>query len=233
MKKLLPLIPLLLIMAVLLLFSCSKQGAENKSYIAKVNGTVITEEMMKEELDSLPEQARAIFMSQGESKELLNMLINQEILYQEAKKKGLDKDKRLQSAIEKFRKISMVKLLLAEEIEGKASVSDGELKNYYDEHKEDFRLNAPGRKENGQIMSFDVVKELVRQRLLSEKQQKVFASYMESLKKNHKIEINEEALGKFSAAEAPTGPPTGAAPEGLAEPESKGPAEEAPAGAGK
>jgi len=213
---------LMLAAALILLVSCQQKAANNKSYVAKVNGTLITEETMEEELSSLPEQARVLFLSQSENKELLNMIINQEILYQEAKKKRLDKDKRLKEAVEKFKKISMVKLLLAEEIEGKAQVSDEELKKYYEENKEEFRLNAPGRKEHGQLMSFDVVKELVRQRLMAEKQQKVFASYMEGLKKKHKVEINEEALKEFGQQEAAP------AEEGAEMPEEKAPETKAP-----
>jgi len=207
--------------ALFLLVSCLEHAANNKEYIAKVDGTKITGERMNEELESLPEQARVLFMSQGETKELLNMIINQEILYQEAKKKDLEKDKRLREALEKFKKISMVKLLIAEEIEGKAQVSDEELKKYYEENKEEFRLNAPGRKEHGQLMSFDVVKELVRQRLVSEKQQKLFASYMDGLKKKYKVEINEAALQEF-------GKEAGPAEEGAEAPGEKAPGTKAP-----
>lgn len=183
---------------ILALFACNQQKTAGKAYVAKIDGTVITEEMMNEEVNALPEQVKMMFMNENGTTALLNELINKEILYKEAKKKGLDKDKRLERAVNEFKKISMVKLLLSQEIESKASVADQDLRKYYDEHKEDFRVRAPGRKENGQIMGFDSVKELIRQRLMAEKQEKVFAAYVDGLKKNYKIEINDEALKKMN-----------------------------------
>lgn len=181
--------------------SCSpgQKAGKEKRYVAKVNNTAITQEQMMEEFESLPEQVRGLFMNEGGAGTLLNELINKELLYQQAKKEGFAADERLKKAVEEFRKISMIKLLLQDKIEKEVQVTDEELKAYYTENKEDFRVNVPGAKGRGELLEFESIKDLLRQRLLAEKQEKAFTAYMKELKDKSKVDINEEALKEINA----------------------------------
>jgi len=60
------------------------------------------------------------------------------MLYQEALKKGLEKTPDFQKKLEEFKKLTLVTELFEKEIMSKANVSDQELKDYYDKHKEEF-----------------------------------------------------------------------------------------------
>ena len=65
---------------------------------------------------------------------ILDRLINTEMLYQEAIKEGLDKDPKLQE----FIRNTLVKQLVAKEIESKAKVTEQAIKDYYEKHKKNF-----------------------------------------------------------------------------------------------
>jgi len=60
------------------------------------------------------------------------------MLYQEALKKGLEKTPDFQKKLDEFKKLTLVTELFEKEIMSKAKVSDQELKDYYDKHKEEF-----------------------------------------------------------------------------------------------
>jgi peptidyl-prolyl cis-trans isomerase C len=171
---------------------------------------------VEEELDALPEQVKPIFLSQG-AETFLNELISKELLYQEAKRQGLDKDKRLKRDMEEFRKVWMVKRLLQEKIEKEAKVPDEEARKYYDANRDDFRVKVPGAG-RAELLSFDAVKDLIKQRLASEKQEKVFTAYIEDLKKAAAVDINEEALKDLSGFAGTANAPVGNQPAGSKRP---------------
>ncbi|MDA8174300.1 MAG: SurA N-terminal domain-containing protein [Nitrospiraceae bacterium] len=193
---------ILALAAMLMLFACSHKAASGPAsqtsasgdYIAKVNGAIITVQDYKEELSAVPEQLRGAIAGEN-GKEFLNQLINKELLYQEAVKKGLDKDPKLAKAIADFKKLQMVRMLVEDQIENKVSVSDQEVKSFYDENKD----KLP--KIKGKTVPFDRVKDQLNQYLLQKKQEKAFNKYMDGLKQAAagKIEINEKALKEASA----------------------------------
>ena len=76
----------------LALISCSKKGVEQKGpFLAKVGNTTITQADYDREFQSLPEYAQQLFTGEQGKEKFLNEIINKEMLYQEALKKGLDK----------------------------------------------------------------------------------------------------------------------------------------------
>lgn len=196
---------LLLLMLVLVALSCKPQGKDaatgkkpgaSATYLAKVNETVITKEMYDEELNSLPEQIKAFFMRQGGGEAFLNEIINKELLYQDAKKKGVENDKRLKQAVEEFKKITMVKIVLQDQVEEKTAMpTPEEIKQYYEENKENFRLKPSSKGKKGDILAFEAVKDLIEQQMVAQRQEQSFNSFMDSLKKSpNKVEINQEEV---------------------------------------
>ncbi|MDA8387177.1 MAG: SurA N-terminal domain-containing protein [Nitrospiraceae bacterium] len=187
-----------------LIVSCAKSANETKSagdstVLATVGNKTITTAMYEDELNNLPPQVRQYFLRQGGSQAFLNEIINKELLYQEAMKEGIDKDKGLKQAVESYKKITMVKMLLQRKIEGASTtVSDADVKNYYDTHKEDFKLKGPGKTEK--VLPFPAIKALIRQHLIEAKQEQAFAEYVNNLKKTAKININERAVQTLQPA---------------------------------
>ena len=69
---------------------------------------------------------------------LENYVITREVLYQEAKKKGLDKNKEIVAKVEDFKRAMVIDALLEEELKGKSEVSEDEIQQYYKENEELF-----------------------------------------------------------------------------------------------
>lgn len=182
--------------------------SDNSPVLAKVGDKSITKNMYETELNTIPDQVRGYFLKQGGPQAFLDQIISKELLYQEAVKEGIDKDQRLQAAVDNYRKISMVKLLLQKKIGADLNVTDNEAQKYYDSHKEDFKMKEG--KAAGQIVPFDAIKSLIKQRMAGEKQEQAFASYVNELKKSAKVQINDQAV-KDLAKEMPalTNTPTG------------------------
>ena len=125
------------------LVACSKKGAEQQGpFLAKVGDTRITQADLDRELKSLPDYAQQLFEGEGGKEKLLDEIVKKEILYQEALKKGIDKDPEFTKKLEEFKKLTLVSELLEKEIMSKAKVSDQDVKDYYEKHKEDFTTTS-------------------------------------------------------------------------------------------
>jgi peptidyl-prolyl cis-trans isomerase C len=204
--------------ALVFLFACAEKKAENKTpedYLVKMKGAVITEADLNKELKSLPEPYRQLIAMQGGSGMLIEEMLKKELLYMEAMKKGIDKKEAYKKQLEELKKRALVQLLLEDEIENKAAVTDEEARDYYNKNKKDFTVEDKDKKQS-KTVEFDKVKDLLKQRLSQKKQQQAFESYIQNLKKEYAVEMNEEAIGKLGAsAEKPSGAkPTGEKPKG-------------------
>jgi peptidyl-prolyl cis-trans isomerase C len=120
------------------LISCTKKGVEQKGpYLAKVGNVTITQADYDREFKTLPEYAQQMFSDEQGKEKFLNEIINKEMLYQEALKKGFDKTPEFQKKLEEFKKLTLVTELFEKEVISKAKVSDQEVKDYYEKHKEE------------------------------------------------------------------------------------------------
>ncbi len=197
-------------LTIFLLFGCAKKEEKKAGqYLAKINNTIITKEDLNKEIEALPAFAQKMFEGEEGTTRLINELIKKELLYQEAKKKGLDKDPSYVKKVEDSRKLILISALLEKEIEEKAKVSDKEVKDFYEKNKADFTVQ-------GKPVEFEKIKDMLAQRLTAQKQKEVFDSYVENLKKSYTIDINKEAIAGMSKKEE------------TKKEEPKGPAKEAP-----
>ena len=278
---------ILTISLIFVFIACAKKEEQKGPYLAKVGNTKITRADLEREIKNLPEFAQKLFEGSGGKEKFLDELIKKELLYQEALKKGLDKDVEYRRKVEEYKKLTLIGLLLEKEIETKAKVTDQDVKDYYEKHKEelasvsqirashilvkteeeakkilerlkkgeDFAKIAkkssidPGSAKNGGDLGFfssgqmvpefeaaaarlktgeisepvktkfgyhiikvtdkkmgtpvefEKAKNVIFQRLSAEKQKEFFDSYIESLKKSYKVEIDKEAVSKLSAGE--------------------------------
>ena len=276
---------LLLFVALIFVASCSKGGGMQGSYVVKIDGETLTKEDVQTEMNSLPEMAKQFFQGPEGTSRFVDELVKKEMLYLEAKKRGLDKNKDFERKVEEFKKITLINELLQKEIEATSKVSEKDAENYYNSHKDDFMIHnqvklsqvvvqnednarkAFERIKNGEdfakvaaevstdkksaksggsmgwfkkgelapeiedvvlklrkgevgmpvklkdgihifqvadvkgtVVDYDKVKGMIMQRLTAEKQKSNFDKFLDSLKKNYKVEINKDELAKLSAA---------------------------------
>ena len=129
---------LVIIAFLLVFFSCAKKEGGKGPYLAKVGNAVITQDDFEREFKSLPQFAQTLFQGTAGKERFLDELIKKEMLYQEALKKGLDKDPKYLAKVEDFKKLTLVSMLLEKEIEAKGKVTEQDAKNYYEQHRDDF-----------------------------------------------------------------------------------------------
>jgi len=113
------------------LFS-SSAFALDKNTVASVNGKKISQKQYQEHLKLLSSQAPQGKKAPINRQAVLNDLINKEVLLQEAKKKKLDKDKKVKAQLAKIKKNLMVQALLSKSPAAKP-VTEKEMKEVYDQ----------------------------------------------------------------------------------------------------
>ncbi|MBA3071341.1 MAG: hypothetical protein FP829_04140 [Nitrospirae bacterium] len=175
---------------------CAKKEEQKGQYLVKINGIAITKEDLKKEVEALPPFAQKMFEGEEGIARLIDELIKKELLYQEAKKKGLDRDAGYLKKVADSQKLILISALLEKEIEDKARLSDKDVRDFYEKNKADFMVQ-------GKTIEFEKIRDMLAQRLTAQKQKEVFDGYVENLKKSYKIDVNKEAIAGLSKKEEP------------------------------
>jgi len=119
------------------LISCAKREEQKGPYLAKVGTAKITQADLDKDIKHLPEFAQKLFEGPDGRRKFLDEMIKKELLYQEAVKKGFDKDPEYVRKLEEFKKLTLIGQLLEKEIEVKARVTEQDVKDYYEKHKDE------------------------------------------------------------------------------------------------
>ncbi|MFA3781518.1 peptidyl-prolyl cis-trans isomerase [Melioribacteraceae bacterium 4301-Me] len=136
----------LLLLFLIIFNACAKEKKAEK-YYAKVGNEYLTEDMLKDFISS--ERYKNLYKS-----EIIRRWIENEVLYQEAVKKGIEKDKEYKKLVDRASRELAIALLKKEIIqEVKNSFSSSELEQFYEKYKEDFRLQDEAYKLN--IITFN------------------------------------------------------------------------------
>ena len=179
----------------LALISCSKKGVEEKGpFLAKVGNATITQADYDREFQALPEYAQQLFAGEQGKEKFLGEIINKEMLYQEALKKGLDKTPDFNKKVEEFKKITLVTELFDKDVMAKAKVSDSEVKDYYDKHKEEFAPTTQIKASHILVKTEDEAKKVLERLKKGEK----FADIAKAVSIDKGSAINGGDLGYFS-----------------------------------
>lgn len=116
-----------------LLFACN-ESQKPENYIARVNDSYLTEEKLAEFID-------AKILDGNNRTSAIRNWIKQEILFQEAEKQGILKDKNFKSIIEKSERQLANSMVLQNYLKTwTPEVTNEDLKYYYEENKTSFRL---------------------------------------------------------------------------------------------
>ena len=179
----------------LALISCSKKGVEEKGpFLAKVGNATITQADYDREFQALPEYAQQLFAGEQGREKFLNEIVNKEMLYQEALKKGLDKTPEFQKKVEEFKKITLVTELFDKDVMAKTKVSDQDVKDYYDKHKEEFVPTVQIKASHILVKTEDEAKKVLERLKKGEK----FADIAKAVSIDKGSAVNGGDLGYFS-----------------------------------
>jgi peptidyl-prolyl cis-trans isomerase C len=121
----------LTLITVLTIFGC-KNDRKQGTVIARVNKEVFTLEELEEQIPpylSIPPERK---------KDFIDEWINTELVYEEALKKGIDKEDEVKNKLDLLVKQFIANEFLQRRLEGEGDVSDFEVKEYFTEHERDF-----------------------------------------------------------------------------------------------
>jgi len=119
------------------LSGCQKAGENGLGGkdLVRINEVSISFGEFQEMLERQPLEGKMKLLSQKGTRDFLeNYVIPREVLYQEAKKRGLDKNKEIVTKVEEARRAILIDALLEETLRGRGEVSEEEIQRYYKEN---------------------------------------------------------------------------------------------------
>ncbi len=123
--------------------ACSDKPADPAKALAVINGKELTVGEFDLRWSQMPESARKSYDSPEGRKKFLEELITRELLLQEARKRGLDRDRTLVERVERFKERSILDNLMKEEVDARVTVTQDEIKAFYTTHSESESFTAP------------------------------------------------------------------------------------------
>jgi parvulin-like peptidyl-prolyl isomerase len=114
----------------------SRASADSGQVLAVVGTGTITVEEFKARLSEQPAFVRARFDSPEKKRELLDNLIQQELLAQEARRRGVDKDPEIQATLEKLMVQKLVRTVAESSV---GTVEEAEVRKSYEANLDEYR----------------------------------------------------------------------------------------------
>jgi peptidyl-prolyl cis-trans isomerase C len=118
--------------------ACGERAEKNSKALAVINGKEITLSEFELRWSQLPEYTRKKYVGAEGRKRFLDELIDREILLQEARRRGIDRERTLLERLERFKERSLLDVLMREEIDSRVTVTTEEIKAYFDSNRDTF-----------------------------------------------------------------------------------------------
>ena len=195
---------------------CTK-GSDN-AVLAKVNQTKITASDFKRQLEGLDnvQLEQAVVTDAKARKEFLEDLIGIELVTQEAKRQGLDKEGDYKKTLETLKKDyeetkkrldrryqdavrnELFKAVLKKELSEKAGKlvppTDQEIKDFYEKNRD--KMVTMG----GKRLNLKDVEPQIKNRLFQEKQRELYLGYIKGLREKAKVSVDEKAVETLASS---------------------------------
>lgn len=118
---------------------CGKLKKKGGEELVKINDVPISLEDFHQMSEGQSLEGKMRLLNEKGLRDFLETyVITREVLYQEAKKKGLDQRKDIIAKVEDFKRAMVIDSLLNEVLSGKAEVTDSDIQRYYKENEDRF-----------------------------------------------------------------------------------------------
>ena len=120
-----------MILSISMVYGCAKKGAED--VVATVNGTPITFTMVEAKIEKLPQYYQTFAVDH--KKEIVNEMVVEELLYNEARKRKVDRDPDIKELISAATKKILIAKIVEDEVKNSMPVSEDDVTAYYEDNK--------------------------------------------------------------------------------------------------
>jgi peptidyl-prolyl cis-trans isomerase C len=185
---------------------CEKIGEKplGEKELARVNHTSVSLEEFHQMSEKQSLEGKMRLLSEKGLRDFLeNYVITQEVLYQEAQKKGFDKNQQIMAKVEDFKKAMVIDALLEEVLRGKSEVSDNEIEQYYKENKDRFTEPLEVKIRHIVVASDPALREVLTKLSKGESFKKLAATYNIDPSRDNGGDLGTIRRGQLSSAFAP------------------------------
>jgi tetratricopeptide (TPR) repeat protein len=161
--------------------------------VAKIGNREITQGDLNFEIDQLPPTARDQFRSKDKKLEFLKEFVATELLYDTAKRAGLENDSQVVEGAFQAKKMLMVRRLVQDKIAAKINIAESDLDLYYQAHKDDYAEKDKDGKVTRE-KSLSEVRQQVAQDLYRQKYQDAFQSLMNQMTLAENVQFYENQV---------------------------------------
>jgi len=159
----------------------TKTKKEGGVVVARIGEKEITMTDLENQIEKLPPSVQTQFKDRQGKLTFLQQYVGTELLYDTALRRGFDKDKDVIEGAFQMKKQMMINKLLTEEIPQNIEISEGEIKLYYDAHKEDFKDRE-----------LNEVKSQIESELKRGKQQEAYNKLVQKMMEAEKVKIYDD-----------------------------------------
>jgi len=122
----------------LTLFILTPSLAKASDVIARVGRTKITNLELQKRLDQFPAQSKEYVNKKENKEKVLDQIIDEEVLYQNAKKLRLHRNADYKEQLKNARRQLLISILVREQVDKQVNVTEEDLKAYYDQNQDQF-----------------------------------------------------------------------------------------------
>ena len=159
---------------------CEKKGEKGLGgkELVRINNVSISLEEFRQMSEKQPLEGKMRLLNEKGLRDFLdNYVITREVLYQEGKQKGLDKNKEIVAKVEDFKRAMVIEALLEEVLKGKGEVSESEIQKYYKENADRFTEPREIKIRHIVVNSEPVLKEVLTKLARGESFEKLASTY--------------------------------------------------------
>lgn len=129
----------MLVGALAAFIGCGGRDDEGKSVLARVSGRAITVADVDARIGAIPNLARPEYSGPVGRARMLNQMIEEEVLYRAAVDGGLERDPEVKRMLDASARQILVQTFLDRRQQEMQRVDEGEAKEFYEKHKDEYR----------------------------------------------------------------------------------------------
>ncbi len=161
--------------------------------LAESGSHKVTQGDLDFEISKLPPYIQDQFKSKKKKEELVQQIIIQDLLYDSARRKGLDKDKEVIEGVFNAKKALMVQKLISDEIKDQVKIDKDDVHLYYLAHKEKYTEKDDKGKVTRQ-KSFDEAAQQAANDLMNERQTEAYQKMIQKLVQAQNVKIYNDRI---------------------------------------